>query len=487
MPGDPISFHVTVHNGGPSTAIDARVSDPLPAELAGADFTWTCTAEAGSRCTSAGSGDIDDIVRVAPDADLTYTVTGTVPSGAQTGLTNVATLTPPAGDTDAGCTPSCRVELQVPAQPRTKLHIAKSAAPHLFVPGETLTYTVIVTNTGPSDAIDATVSDPLPPELVGAGFTWSCVSSADSSCRQNGTADVLDVVTVAAGGTLTYTVTGTVPPSAQSGLANTATIAPPAGTTDSGCMPSCEATVNTAVQVINALHVTKTSTPDPYVPGGTLTYTVTVTNAGPSDAIGVMVDDPLPGPLGDGGFGWTCLAGGGSSCTRSGIGSITDAVTVTAKGDITYTLGGTVAAGLTGAITNTATITPPPGSTDSGCSPTCAASNTNGTAPPATTTPPPSTSGPPVTTQPPSTTSAARYHCAVRQPSPDSAFDRHQHQDPADRECAASGGVRRSPAAQLSSWPPPRRFSPACFRTRAWARDRVCRSPDCSYCRAARW
>src|SRR5216117_2979445 len=42
------------------------------------------------------------------------------------------------------------------------------------------------------------------------------------------------------------------------------------------------------------LSITKTDSPDPVAPGGTLTYTITVSNAGPNAAVSVTMNDPLP-------------------------------------------------------------------------------------------------------------------------------------------------------------------------------------------------
>ena len=371
VPGQTLTYTVTVTNTGPDSAIGAKLSDPLPAGLAPTGFTWTCTPSAGSTCTASGSGNISDTVSVASGGTLTYTVTGTVPSSLQTSLTNTATLTPPPGAIDPGCSPNCSSTVTDPANPTVDLAVTKTATPSPYVPGQPLTYTVTVTNGGPSDAIGASVSDPLPAALSAAGFTWTCAPAPGSTCTASGSGDITDTVTIPAGGNLVYTVTGTVPASVQTGLTNTATVTPPPGTTDPGCTPGCAATATDQPNPTVNLVVNKAASPNPYIPGDQLTYTVTVTNAGPSDALGASVSDPLPGALSGAGFTWTCTASTGSTCTASGSGDITDTVDVAAGGTLTYTVTGTAPSSVQTTLANTATVTPPPGSTDANCTPDC--------------------------------------------------------------------------------------------------------------------
>ncbi|MHA4947154.1 hypothetical protein ACX27O_07535 [Micromonospora sp. SD19] len=365
VPGTPLTYTVTVTNGGPSDAIGANLTDPLPTPLAG--FTWTCAPSPGSACTASGTGTINDTITVLAGGAVTYTISGTVPSGTTGDLTNTATLTPPEGVSDPDCTPSCSSTVVTPATLTVDLAVVKTANPSPYVPGASFSYAVTVTNGGPSDVVGANLTDPLPAPL--AGFTWTCEPSAGSSCTASGTGSINDTITVLAGGTVTYTISGTVPAGTTGDLTNTATVSPPAGASDPECTPNCSSTVVTPAALTVDLAVVKTATPSPYVPGAAFSYTVTVSNGGPSDAVGANLTDPLAAPLA--GFTWTCVASPGSACTASGTGNINDSITVLSGGTVTYTISGTVPSGTTGDLTNTATLTPPAGAIDPDCTPNC--------------------------------------------------------------------------------------------------------------------
>src|SRR5262249_6007793 len=108
--------------------------------------------------------------------------------------------------------------------------------------------------------------------------------------------------------------------------------------------------------------VTKTNGITSQSPGGTSTYTVTVANAGPSDAAGVAIDDPLP--TGVTVASWTCTAVPGSSCgAPSGSGAISTTVDLAARGSVTFSVD--IQAGTSaGTLSNTVQATVPPGISD---------------------------------------------------------------------------------------------------------------------------
>ncbi len=391
--GNPLTYTITVNNAGPDTATNATVVDTLPAGLpttgAGA-FTWTCVATGSATCSASGTGNLNDTVTIPKDAKVVYTVTGTVPLGTTASLVNTATVTPPPGVYDANCLVSCSDATTVSNVPATKnITILKTVDKPVFTPGESLTYTVKASNKSDLDVSGVDVTDTLPAGLPTTGanaFTWSCAANdviasptTPSACpNANGTGNLSETgIAISAGGSVVYTITGTVPSSLTTSLSNTATLFPHVGSDDPSCNPSCSSTVTSTPHIVVDLVPSKTASPTSYVAGARLTYTVIVANNGPSDAKNTKVADTLPAGLPTSGpsrFTWTCVGTAGSTCTASGVGNIRDTVTVIAGGKVTYTVTGIVPASLTGNRTNTVTVTPPAGATDPGCTPTCSRS-----------------------------------------------------------------------------------------------------------------
>ena len=115
--------------------------------------------------------------------------------------------------------------------PATDLAITKTDGQLSAVPGNPISYTITVTNLGPTPVSGATVTDTLPAPLVGA--SWTCAASPGSSCSPAGLGNILDAINLLVGGTATYTLTAGIDPFARLPLTNPATVSPPAGVTDS--------------------------------------------------------------------------------------------------------------------------------------------------------------------------------------------------------------------------------------------------------------
>ena len=167
--------------------------------------------------------------------------------------------------------------------PKADLAITKTA-PATINAGENITYTISVTNAGPSDGVDVVVEDILP-----AGLTLVSASPSVGSW----TAPYWNVGTVAMGDTPSIEIIATVNSDVPDGtvLKNTATVTTkstdenPANDTDSA---------STTVSAETDLAITKVDDVDPVLAGNNLTYTITVENLGPSDALDVEVEDVLP-------------------------------------------------------------------------------------------------------------------------------------------------------------------------------------------------
>ncbi|MBK6723597.1 MAG: hypothetical protein IPG58_10115 [Acidobacteria bacterium] len=106
------------------------------------------------------------------------------------------------------------------------------------------------------------------------------------------------------------------------------------------------------------LAIVKTDNVSVVTTPGTTTYTLTVTNAGPAPAVNAIVTDNFPaGVIVD---NWTCLPQNEALCTLDGAGNINEAVYIPVGGILTYTANVSIAAGQTGTLVNTATVTAPP-------------------------------------------------------------------------------------------------------------------------------
>ncbi len=140
--------------------------------------------------------------------------------------------------------------------------------------------------------------------------------------------------------------TATIEPNALKLLVNAAAFA----------AAGCPETVDADVSISKDDGVTEVN------PGGSVTYTIVVANAGPENVTGFEVTDDFPADLT---CSWTCAAGSGATCTAGPVaGDIDDTVDLEAGSSATYTASCTIGGGASGTLVNTVTVAGPPGIVD---------------------------------------------------------------------------------------------------------------------------
>jgi uncharacterized repeat protein (TIGR01451 family) len=304
-PDTDLTFFITLSSAGPAAATNVLLTDNLPAPLTFVSFSQTSgpTMSCGtSTCT---------IASFPVGATATFELTGHVPAGTAAGtqITNTATVESDNDPLEENNSATFTVSVST-----ADVRVEKTG-PANAIAGTTITYDVTVTNDGPDPALNVVVTDPQLCAVV--------------NCNLG---------TLASGTFVVLTGDVTLPPDATS-WSNTAVV-----TTDSVDPDPTDNsdTVETTITQSADLHVVK-SGPATVVASTDLTWTITVTNDGPSDASNVILTDTLPA---------------GTTFVSSSCGTNPCAIgTLAANASVVVTLVANVAAETTGPLVNTATVT----------------------------------------------------------------------------------------------------------------------------------
>ena len=351
--GETITYTIVVANEvGPSDIAAVTVEDNFAAAIA--SVSWTCAAGGSASCgVATGSGNLNETVSLPVGGVVTYTAVAVLNSGATGSVTNTATVTATGVVDSVSGNDSSTVVTSLSQS--ADLGVVKTADRATMAAGDTLTYTLVVTNTGPSDVSNGSLTDLFPADL--SGVVWSCVATGGGSCASaSGSGDIAETgLGIPVGGVLTYTAVATVASDAiNSPLSNTASVG------GSGYTELSAANNNSVANVTLTrsadLSIVKRSEPAVVVPGGAVTYTLVLRNLGLSDAIGARVQDTMPTEIDPVSVTWGCAISSGICPTTSLI-DLDETLTLTAGTVATYTAVGTIQSTVTGTLTNTATIT----------------------------------------------------------------------------------------------------------------------------------
>ena len=245
--------------------------------------------------------------------------------------------------------------------PSADLQVTVNDGKTAAVAGATNTYTIVVSNDGPSYVTGAVLKDTFPTTLTGITFTATQTGGA-TGFPLSGSGNINNTLTLPPGSAVTYKATGKLNPAATGTLSDTAIVTVPSGITDPN-LANNSATDTDNITVSADLKVTVNDGKATAVAGTQDTYTIVVTNVGPSKVTGAVIHDTFPSAF----TGVTCTAnqsGGASGFSASGSGNINDTITMPPASTITYKATGTISASATSSISDTATVTAPSGVTD---------------------------------------------------------------------------------------------------------------------------
>ena len=349
-PGGVVTYTLDYANAGNQGAVGVVLTETVPANTTFTGTGWTCVPDnnAGSTCTRsvgalAGGG-------VNGSAAFAVTVVSPLPSGvAQIG--NTASIADDGANGPDPTPVNNTASDTTPVSAAPDLTIGKSDGGVSTTPGATVAYTLTFSNVGNQSAAGVTLTDVVPAnttfDAAGSSAGWTCVPDANpgSSCTNL----VGSVAAGAPAGTRTFAVTVANPVAAGvTQLSNTATIADD-GTNGPDPVPANNSSSDTTpVTAAPDLTLAKSDAGVSTTPGGTVAYSLVVTNVGTQGATGIVLTDVVPANTtfnpGASTAGWVCapnnnagssctlavgpLAGGGAGATRTYAVTVVDPIPV---------------------------------------------------------------------------------------------------------------------------------------------------------------
>jgi uncharacterized repeat protein (TIGR01451 family) len=291
--GTNLTYTITASNAaGPSTATNVVVKDTLPGQVSVVSVTPSVGSCSGGVPGNPAQPLICTLGSLIKGASATITVVVNVNLNTPNGtiLTNNASI---SSDTSDPTNNNNTALVNTTVNGGADLSVTKTSGPTPVVAGTNLTYTITAHNAGPATATNVIVKDTLPGQVAVGLVTpsqGSCSGGIPGNPAQPLTCTLGQLLN---GGTATITVVVKVNSSTPDAtiLINNASIS--SDITDPNNANNV-ATVNSPVVAQADLAILKTSDKPQYKPTSTITYTIKVTNNGPSDALAVVVTDNLP-------------------------------------------------------------------------------------------------------------------------------------------------------------------------------------------------
>jgi uncharacterized repeat protein (TIGR01451 family) len=348
-PGGNITYTVVVANAGPFSAAVPKWVQATPTNTTFVSVTqatgWTCTGPVAGATGNVTCTDGSNLTTLAGAASRTFTLIVKVNAGTAgtTLISGSVTVSSTTADPNSGnntATSSVTVD-------SADLAITEVPASGSASPGGNISYTVGVTNNGPSAANAAAWTQTTPTNTTFASVTppagWTCTNPVAGA---TGTVTCTDGSALASAVTASFTLVVTVNTGVAGGTVISGSVTVSSATFDPS---AANDTAASSVTVLSAdLAITQTPSPTSVSPGGTISYTSVVTNNGASSANAPVFKQATPAnttfqsvtPA----AGWSC-----SNPAVGGTGTITctDAANLANGGTATFVVNVVVNAGVT--------------------------------------------------------------------------------------------------------------------------------------------
>jgi uncharacterized repeat protein (TIGR01451 family) len=277
--GTEIAYTITVLNSGPDAATSVALSDTAPA---GTEFTSFSVSTGSAACTL-GPTLTCTAASMANGASFMVIVHAQVAGTRRGTLTNTATVSSATFDPNAG---NSAASFNATVAANVDTSVTLDVSPDPATAGLPIGYTFTLANAGPSTATGVTLT-----VSFAAGTTAS-----GSGCTGTGTV-TCTTAAIAAGSSTTFVLGATVDPARTESqpISLTASVSSAGGENDANLANNVVAHVvylGTSADVRVAIDAPATA-----IVGDTVTYRITVNNAGPSLAEDVALSHALPAAL----------------------------------------------------------------------------------------------------------------------------------------------------------------------------------------------
>jgi len=276
-------YTLTVSNAGPSTAGDVLITQTLPPGI-----SFVTTSNYPVTVGQSGSNFNLSLGSLPVYGSATVSVITLVTPATPPGLTPPSTAFVGSAESDPNLNNNSASVSVFVTEPIADLAVSMTGAPAAALQGGLLTYTINVTNNGPFTAFSATNITTLPGN---ASFISATASDQGTVLAANDSEVVVTWTNLAPGAGAVVTIV-TSPTLTGNITANTQVILD-SSEVDPDTFNNT-ASVSTTVGPAADLSVTAFTLPNPALASSNVNYIVTVSNAGPSAATGVVFSQSIP-------------------------------------------------------------------------------------------------------------------------------------------------------------------------------------------------